>query len=100
MIAGGGPFNDAEDGNALFLALLTKDAPPLSTRALDVPPSLSRLVARLLSKAPEDRPATARAVAEELSEIARELGSRVSRPSFPAAEPTATRPGGPFDTLE
>ncbi|MFZ6181643.1 protein kinase domain-containing protein [Nannocystis pusilla] len=68
---------DAESLTDLFAAQLSKPAPHLhgATR-LEVPPPLANLVAQLLARKPEERPATAVAVRDELRKLA--LSAEVS----------------------
>jgi serine/threonine protein kinase/WD40 repeat protein len=61
--------------------------PPRAQRP-DVPPELSDLVLRLLSKRPEGRPGSAREVADALAGIQQGLTTR----AMPAATPTAVEP--------
>jgi eukaryotic-like serine/threonine-protein kinase len=62
---------DAESLTDLFAAQLSQPAPHLrgATR-LEVPPPLANLVAQLLARKPEERPATAVAVRDELRKLA------------------------------
>ena len=97
MISGVGPFDDARDGDELFLSHVTKTPPPLSARAPGASKELIRLVAQLLEKKPSDRPSDASAVAA----LVRDLIPRGERHAVQwSEEDLATRPGGPFDTLE
>nr|WP_276604185.1 serine/threonine-protein kinase [Nannocystis pusilla] len=81
---------DAESLTDLFAAQLSKPAPHLhgATR-LEVPPPLANLVAQLLARKPEERPATAVTVRDELRKLA--LSAEVSLilaaagPATPAA---------------
>jgi serine/threonine protein kinase/Leucine-rich repeat (LRR) protein len=68
MAAGKRPFG----GNNLFAlvrALALEDPAPLETVNPEVPHALSDLVVKLLSKCPDDRPATAQIVVDELRAI-------------------------------
>jgi len=70
--------------------------PPSPVHALDetIPPELSDLIGRLLCKAPERRPASAREVAGELTELAEERrfqARSASSPSGPETEATRTQ---------
>jgi serine/threonine-protein kinase len=69
MLAGAPPFNAATPILVLDLHL---DEPPVPLRAHrdDVPPDLQQLVAELLAKDRDDRPATARSVRDRLLAIA------------------------------
>ncbi|MCA9627833.1 MAG: protein kinase [Myxococcales bacterium] len=66
MLAGAGPFDALGEGNDLLLAHLTRSPPQVSQVAGWVPMILDSLVASLLSKDPRQRPASARAAAQEL----------------------------------
>jgi tetratricopeptide (TPR) repeat protein len=56
---------------ATLARLVTAPAPRLSEILVEVPPELDELIARMLSSAPEDRPASAREVAAELEALSR-----------------------------
>jgi hypothetical protein len=58
MLAGKPPF-EAPTAYALVLAHLTEPPPPLSSVAPDVPPAVSAVIEKALSKAPDDRYRTA-----------------------------------------
>ena len=69
--------------------VLALDVPaPLEDLNPQVPRRLSDLVAKLLAKSPDDRPATTQAVLDELKLIEQELSPQ------PAAPATAARPSG------
>jgi serine/threonine-protein kinase len=74
-ITGRHPF-DATTPTGMIAAHISTPAPRLSTRVRDVPPALDDLVAKLLAKRPDDRPADAAKVRRELREIARGGGRR------------------------
>jgi len=84
MAAGKRPFG----GRNLFAvvrALALEDPAPLGAINPQVPGPLSDLVSKLLSKSPEDRPATAQVVLDELRSIKRNLlGQGVANPSGPS----------------
>ncbi len=68
MLTGELPFR-GKDTMATLLAV-TSDAPKSLTELnADVPPALAALVQQLLAKRPEDRPASAQAVADTLAKI-------------------------------
>ncbi len=71
MITGTLPYR-GETTIAILRALALHEPPPVSDVRSDAPPELSALVARLLAKKPEDRPASA----QEVVEILRELEQR------------------------
>lgn len=68
MIAGRRPFNGG-DAIQLATSVLRDEAPSLTSRGLQVPPELARLVARLLDREPARRPASGEEVLVELSPI-------------------------------
>jgi serine/threonine protein kinase len=70
MVAGVGPFDDARDANELLLAHLAREAPPLSSLVLGVAPELEQILTSMLAKDCRQRPAHARAVAEQLRNLA------------------------------
>ncbi len=65
-LTGRSPFTGEEDLSFL-LKILLEEAPPLQTFRKDAPPWLSALVASMLAKSPEGRPADGAAVAEALA---------------------------------
>ncbi|HYH66525.1 MAG TPA: protein kinase [Urbifossiella sp.] len=98
--AGRRPF-PGNDTFAVLTALATTEPPAASEVNPAVPAGLSNLITRLLAKDPAGRPASARAVADELARLA----SEPARDSIthiagtgPALPPAAGRPGG--DTTE
>ncbi len=110
MLAGAGPFDDAEDTGALLLRRATGKAPSLATRAAGLPADLDALVAELLARNPASRPPDARSIADELQQIGSRLLAPVThdsptreacysaetRPTIvPPANSAATRPGPP-----
>jgi serine/threonine protein kinase len=81
MLSGRLPF----EGNTLFAVLTaieTATPTPLAELQPEVPSELSQLIARLLSKKPGDRPATAQAVFEELVAIEKRSKQSKSIPSL------------------
>jgi CheY-like chemotaxis protein len=67
-LVGEPPFT-AHSAVALIARVLAAEPVPLTERNPDVPPALSALVLRLLSKEPESRPATAAEVLAQLGEM-------------------------------
>jgi predicted Ser/Thr protein kinase len=65
LLNGRSPFA-ATTPQKILLAVLSQDPPPLVEVRPDVPRSLSELVMRCLSKEPDERPATARAMLNAL----------------------------------
>lgn len=78
-LAGAAPFM-AKNAVALLAKLLLDEAPPLRSFRSDIPDDLHWLIASLLAKAAEDRPATARSVVQSLDALG-PLSSR--RPEGP-----------------
>ena len=90
ILAGAHPFADKTTAAQVIAAHLSQPPVPLSKRAPDVPPGLSRLVMRCLEKNPDARPASAGDLLNDL-EAAGQSGERFSirrehgRYIFPAA---------------
>lgn len=78
LLTGASPFA-APSPTATMTAQLTRTPDPLHTLRGDVPPALSALVARCLSKNAEDRPESAEAVLGELDAIQGALAADVHR---------------------
>jgi len=72
MCTGQKPFNGPDTMSILMSLALDQPAPPRQRNA-ELPAELSDLITRLLAKKPEDRPASARAVADGLAAIERGL---------------------------
>ncbi len=88
MLTGEQPFKGS-DTISLLMALATEEPRPVRQLHPEVPPALADLVMRLLAKDPARRPASARAVAEELAAI----GADRTEMLPPGAWPTAGRGG-------
>lgn len=89
MIVGYPPFR----GDSMFDVVaghVTAMAPALSSVARDVPPGLDGLVARLLAKAPADRPDTAKELVPQFAEF--EQAARRPRRAAPAVSAEITLP--------
>ncbi len=86
LLMGRRPF-EAESLVQLYAILAHETAPRLDELRDDVPPELAELVAEMLAKAPEDRPASAEGVAWELQAMLRERASR-GRPKDAAQAPS------------
>ena len=84
LLTGEAPFSGASPA-ATMAAQLTRDPAPLETVRKDVPPALSDMIRRCLSKEPEGRPESAEALLSELEELPRD-------PSTPARSVAAARP--------
>ncbi len=90
LIAGRPPFGDA-DPVAILLRHVKDRPPPLTLVAPSTDPALSDWVARLLEKAPEDRPPSAAAAWDALEEVVLDAlgprwrrGARLSAGATPA----------------
>jgi serine/threonine-protein kinase len=91
MLAGAHPFAGRAP-QALLAAHLTETPAPLAGRRADLPPQVGALVARLLAKRPEDRPASAVDVVRALDDVPTSPGGVAGRPSAPwHAAPVARR---------
>jgi serine/threonine protein kinase len=77
-LAGYPPFV-ADDLPGTLTKLLFRDAPPLRGACADLPESVERLVGRMLSRAPEDRPPDAQALLPELERASEALAERRGR---------------------
>jgi serine/threonine-protein kinase len=93
LLTGRLPFEAASMGD-LLLAITTQPAPPLTTLRPDLPTELSDLVARLLAKRPDDRPADGTVLARELRHVGAALRSTLVSPgaSGPAGAGTMAVP--------
>lgn len=76
-LAGRPPFQ-ATDEMAIWGKILLEEPPPLTELRPDAPMALVALVARLLAKAAEDRPASAAAVADELRRLEVLVGNELT----------------------
>ena len=77
MATGRRPF-EGSSSVSVMAAILERDPPSVASFQPLTPPALERLVRRLLSKDPDERPDTAHDVASELRSIAGEGGSSAS----------------------
>lgn len=84
-LTGYNPF-DAPEFPAMLAKVLLYDPPPVSTVNSLVPPSISAIVSRMLSKVPSDRPC-AEEVARELALIEAPETPPVKRQSTPRSTP-------------
>ncbi|HLV66125.1 MAG TPA: serine/threonine-protein kinase [Polyangiaceae bacterium] len=92
MLCGQPPF-DGETVPTICAQVLCRDAPPIETIHPGVPTELSRVIARCLAKAPENRQATVEELAEELAAFGTSLGvSSLSRIRSVHAAPVAALP--------
>ncbi len=85
LLTGAPPFV-GRTPHGLMAAHLTETPVPLTERRVDVPPALASLVARLLAKAPEDRPQSA-------NEVRRALDAVHTTGDTTAADASASRSG-------
>ncbi|MEO7329803.1 MAG: serine/threonine-protein kinase, partial [Minicystis sp.] len=91
-LTGRRPF-EADDLMAILLKLVLEDAPRLRSLREEAPAALDDLLARMLAKAPADRPADGSAVAAAIATIERrEGGSAVTASTAPLALTTSERP--------
>ncbi len=78
LLTGESPFS-APSPTATMTAQLTRIPEPLHKMRPEVPPALSALVQHCLAKAPNDRPADARAILTELDKISGAIAADVHR---------------------
>ncbi len=89
MASGKMPFTGSSSF-AVMTAVVTREPPAVQELAPEVPPALSDLIRRLVAKNPADRPASARAVAEELEAIEHDSATMtvpIAPPVVAAGEP-------------
>ncbi|MBL9023480.1 MAG: serine/threonine protein kinase [Myxococcales bacterium] len=84
LLSGRRPFT-GDTLSALARAVVAADPPPLATLRPDLPAPLAAVVMRCLAKTPEDRPASAREVAEALLAAAHAPSPRRGRRRLLAA---------------
>jgi serine/threonine protein kinase/tetratricopeptide (TPR) repeat protein len=86
----GRPPHIGRSSIATMIRLVTTPAPRLSEILLDIPPRLDQLIERMLASDPDNRPASASEVANELAQIGRDPAlPGLARP----AQPTQDRAG-------
>jgi non-specific serine/threonine protein kinase len=88
LVAGRPPFDGPTPMGTLAM-IVGRDPEPLDAAAPGTPEAVSRIVARALRKAPEQRFATAAEMASELARVAHELRSG------PAPRPVGSAPAAP-----
>ncbi len=88
MATGRAPFGGS-DLLAVLRALACEEPLPLRTLNPQVPQALSDLVDKLLSKSPDDRPATAQVVVGQLRAIEQGLAREQVTPSASASDPSS-----------
>jgi len=89
MLCGELPFETKSGAMDALLAHLLIPPKPINGLRPDVPEELGRLVARMLEKKPESRPASSRIVVEELEKLERVL-CETSAPAAAVASPRET----------
>ncbi len=93
MAGGRTPFG-AEDLLSVARALALEEPSSVLTLNRQVPPALSELIAELLSKSPDQRPASAQAVIDRLATIEEELTAQRFADKTPGRESAAQSPVG------
>jgi eukaryotic-like serine/threonine-protein kinase len=78
-VSGRRPF-DGGSATATISAILTNDPPPLGERIPGVPEELTRIVTKALAKSPDARYQSARDLAVDLQQMARQRDVRVAAP--------------------
>ena len=101
LLAGRPPYA-AETPLALLAAHITRPVPSIRDSRTDAPVLLDALIARLMAKHPDDRPANAAALLEELRGIEGSISGATARVSAPArsARTTEEIAGLPPDVAE
>ena len=94
MLSGELPFEPKSGALDALLAHLLIPPKPISGLRPDLPEELGRLVARMLEKKPESRPASSRIVVEELEKLERML-RETSAPAATIASPRETGKAAP-----
>jgi urea transport system substrate-binding protein len=94
MAVGVSPFQ-AKDALGILIAVTTEEPRPLADLDPSLPDTFTQLVHALLSKMPDGRPASARAVAAALREIERNPSGNPSSVPIRALPPRDRNPGPP-----
>ncbi len=97
LLTGRLPFEAGTMGE-LLQAITAQAPPPLAALRPELPPALGELLARLLAKRAEDRPADGQEVARTLRGVAANLGPALVSPGTPAAAPAGTIAATPTPT--
>jgi serine/threonine-protein kinase len=80
MLAGRTPFTPTGDLREFFYQVKNDSPPPLRFFSVETPQSIERVIMRALEKAPENRPASAAALAQELRRAVKEADSGITDP--------------------
>src|SRR5215813_11466422 len=80
MLAGRTPFTPSGDLRDFFNQVKNDSPPPLRFFSVDTPQSIERVIMRALEKAPENRPSSAAALAQELRRAVKEADSGITDP--------------------
>jgi PAS domain S-box-containing protein len=87
VLNGAPPFDEnTADLLALVHAQMSKEAPPLASVRPDVPTQLSDIIARLMSKDPDERYQSAQGAAHDLSRVADQLELGSTPTPFPLGD--------------
>ena len=83
------------DAMETLVAIATENPKPVLELNPDLPPKFARLITKLLGKKPEDRPASAKAVAESIQAIERDQPAQMLKAplAVPMAAPAYSPPG-------
>jgi serine/threonine protein kinase len=99
LLHGKSPFK-GETPQRVLAAVLTQDPQPLIEVRPDVPRRLSEIVMRCLSKEPEERPASARELLDELDVFSTASGEiRTMEHKLPRRTPTTATPVTPSSAM-
>jgi serine/threonine protein kinase/formylglycine-generating enzyme required for sulfatase activity len=94
MASGRHPFHDKTSLANTFVNVATLDPPPVQKSNPNVPPALAALINQMLAKSVDDRPASAKEVADRLRQIERRPDAPVPPPPPPPPPPPGRRPWG------
>ncbi len=83
LLSGRHPFAEKHTPQALIVAQLTVDPPPVQDAIPDLPPTIASLITRCLEKNPDNRPADAEGVLRVLDATSAELIAAVPRAPRP-----------------
>ena len=88
LLAGQHPFSGQLSSARLMAAQLSQAPTPLSSKAPDISPEISRIIMRCLEKSPESRPSSVLEVLQNLEEAG--TGDRLAHPATRRARTVAT----------